>query len=135
MLGLYPKDVKVVFKNFPLQGHMFARPAAIAALAAGAQGKFWEFHDRLFKNFSQLSEQKIQEIAQELALDQDQFNASRRDSKILALIDRDVQEGQRINIPGTPTVYVDGRQLKNRSIEGFRVLIDDELRKKANPPK
>jgi protein-disulfide isomerase len=130
VLGQYPKEVKLVFKHFPLQMHALARPAAIAAMAAGAQGKFWEFHDRLFKNVSQLSDAKIQEIATELGLDQAKFDASRKDNGILALINRDMQEGQAIGVRGTPTIFINGRQLKNRSIQGFQELIGEELRKK-----
>jgi protein-disulfide isomerase len=64
----YPNDVKVVFKNFPLRSHRFSMQAAIAAMAAASQGKFWEFHDLLFKNYNQLDDQKIQEIAQTVFL-------------------------------------------------------------------
>ena len=68
VLEKYPQDVKLVFKNFPLRNHKFAEKAAIAALAAGEQGKFWEFHDLLFKNYNKLSDQKIQEIAQAVGI-------------------------------------------------------------------
>ena len=60
--------MKLVFKNFPLRNHKFARPAAIAALAANKQGKFWELHDQLYKNYNKLNEQKIREIAQQVGL-------------------------------------------------------------------
>ena len=54
-----PDKVKLVFKNFPLRNHKFAMPAATAALAAEKQGKFWEFHDLLFKDYNRLNEQKV----------------------------------------------------------------------------
>jgi protein-disulfide isomerase len=54
VLEQYPNQVKLVYKNFPLRNHKFAKPAASAALAAGEQGKFWEFHDKLFQNYNQL---------------------------------------------------------------------------------
>ena len=73
MLEKYPKEVKLVYKNFPLVGHKFARKAATAALAAHEQGKFWEFHDNLFKNYRNLDDAKIQEIAEELGLDMERF--------------------------------------------------------------
>ena len=73
MLEKYPDDVKYVFKHFPLNNHKFAWPAAVAALAAERQGKFWEFHDKLYENYNQLNQQKIQLFSQELTLDAVRF--------------------------------------------------------------
>ncbi len=129
-----PKDVKLVYKNFPLRNHKFARPAAIAALAAGKQGKFWEFHDLLFKDYNRLNEQKFQEIARELNLDMEKFEKDQKDPEILALISRDMSEGGRVGVRGTPTLFVNGRLLKNRSLAGFQDMIDKEV-KKANASK
>ena len=72
-LKKYPKSVKIVFKNFPLSSHKFAKKAAAAALAAGRQGKFWEFHDELFKNYRNLDDKKILEIAKKLELEEARF--------------------------------------------------------------
>jgi len=68
VLEKYPQQVKLAFKNFPLPSHRFATKAAIAALAANAQGKFWEFHDALFKNYTSLDDAKIQQIARNSGL-------------------------------------------------------------------
>jgi len=76
VLDKYPKEVKLVFKNFPLSKHKFARKAATAALAAKAQGRFWEFHDELFENHRNLNDVKIQEIAKELGLDLERFKVT-----------------------------------------------------------
>ena len=73
VLEKYPAEVKYVFKNFPLSSHKFARPAAVAALAAGRQGKFWQFHDKLYQNYNRIDQQKIQDISLELGLDTVQF--------------------------------------------------------------
>ena len=124
-----PKDVKLVYKNFPLRNHKFARPAAIAALAAGKQGKFWEFHDLLFKDYNRLNEQKFQEIARELNLDMEQFEKDQKDPEILALISRDMSEGGQAGVRGTPTLFVNGRLLRNRSLAGFQDMIDKEVKK------
>ena len=66
VLEKYPKQVKLVFKNFPLRNHRYAKKAATAALAANRQGKFWEFHDRLMENATRLNDKKIEDIAKEL---------------------------------------------------------------------
>ena len=124
-----PNQVKLVFKNFPIRNHKFAMPAAIAALAAERQGKFWEFHDLLFKDYNHLNEQKIKEIAQQLKLDMDKFDKDRKDPQIRAMINRDLAEGNQAGVRGTPTVFVNGRLLRNRSPAGFQQLIEKALQK------
>ena len=124
-----PKNVKLVFKNYPLRNHKFAHPAAAAALAARKQGKFWEFHDLLFKNYNKLNDEKLKEISTELALDVERLLRDMRDPQILAMISRDKAEGDRAGVRGTPTIFVNGRELKNRSMQGFQALIERELKK------
>ncbi len=124
-----PNQVKLVFKNFPLRNHKSAMPAAIAALAAEKQGKFWEFHDLLFKDYNRLNEQKIKEIAQQLNLDMEKFEKDRKDPRIRAMINRDVSEGNRAGVRGTPTVFINGRLLRNRNPAGFQELIEKALKK------
>ena len=124
-----PNQVKLVFKNFPLRNHKSAMPAAIAALAAEKQGKFWEFHDLLFKDYNRLSEQKVKEIAQQLNLDMEQFEKDRKDTRIRTMINRDVSEGNRVGVRGTPTVFINGRLLRNRNPAGFQELIEKALKK------
>ena len=86
MLEKNPKTVKIVFKNFPIRSHKFAIQAAVAALAAERQGKFWDFHDELFKHYDKLNEEKIQEIAGTLALDKAQFEKDRQDPLLMEQI-------------------------------------------------
>ena len=129
VLEKYPDDVKIVFKNFPLRQHKFAMKAASAALAAGSEGKFWEFHDELYKNYNKLSDQKIREIALGLGFDQAQFEKKMNDPKITAMIRQDLQDGARAGVRGTPTVFINGRHLKNPSPQGFHAAIDRELQK------
>ena len=126
-----PNQVKLVFKNFPIRNHKFALPAAIAALAADKQGKFWEFHDLLFKDYNRLNEQKVKEIAQQLKLDIKKFEKDRKDPRIRAMINRDMAEGNRAGVRGTPTVFINGRLLRNRNPAGFQELIEKALKKPA----
>ena len=126
-----PNQVKLVFKNFPIRNHKFAMPAAVAALAADKQGKFWEFHDLLFKDYNRLNEQKVKEIAQQLKLDIKKFEKDRKDPRIRAMINRDMAEGNRAGVRGTPTVFINGRLLRNRTLAGFQELIEKALKKPA----
>jgi protein-disulfide isomerase len=123
----YHKEMKLVFKNFPLRNHKFAWPAAIAALAANKQGKFWELHDQLYENYNRLSDQKIREIAQQVGLDMEKFDKDMKAPELKAIVERDFQEGARIGVRGIPTIFVNGRQLKNRSFQGFQAAIEKEL--------
>lgn len=119
--------MKLVFKNFPLRNHKFAWPAAIAALAANKQGKFWELHDQLYENYNRLSDQKIREIAQQVGLDIEKFDKDMKDPELKAIVERDFQEGARAGVRGIPTIFVNGRQLRNRSFQGFQAAIEKEL--------
>jgi protein-disulfide isomerase len=110
--------------------HVYARKAAIAALAAGRQGKFWEIHEKLFANQKDLSDAKVEAIAQELGLNMEQFNKDLKDSAIASLIDRDINNGREANVQGTPTIFVSGKLLNQRSLQGFQQAIEAELKKK-----
>jgi protein-disulfide isomerase len=124
-----PENVKFVFKNYPLRNHKFAMKAAVAALAARSEGKFWEFHDELYKNYNKLSDQKIREIALGLGFDQAEFEKKMNDPRITAMIRQDLQDGAQAGVRGTPTIFINGRRLKNRSLQGFQTAIDKELQR------
>ena len=129
VLGQYPKGVKLVFKNFPIQNHKFAMKAAIAALAAEGQGKFWEFHDLLFKDFNRLNDEKVKEIAKNLGLNEQEFEKKMADPQIVQKIRQDYMDGVNAGVNGTPTIFINGKLLRNRSMDGFRKIIDKELGK------
>ena len=130
MLDKYPKDVKLVTKHFPLQNHKFARQAAIAALAAGKQGKYWEYHEKIFENYRGLNDARIQEIAREIGLDMKRFNKDLKDSAIQNLINRDLNNGRQAGVRGTPTIFINGKLLRSRNLQGFQQMIEASLRKK-----
>ena len=120
--------VKIVFKNLPLKKHDMAEPAAIAALAAGKQGKFWEYHDLLFAE-KQITQESIGKIAQELELNKEKFEQDLLSAELKSQVRNDMIEANKIGVTGTPTVFVNGRKLTQRSLAGFQALIDDELKK------
>ncbi len=129
-----PARVKLIFKNFPLRNHQYAAKAAMAALVADAQGKFWEFHDRLFADFNSINDQKIKDIARELGYKTAEFEKQMAAPGILSRIRQDVQDGTEAGVGGTPTVFVNGRRLKNRTLEAFQDIIDKELEKIEKTP-
>ena len=129
MLDKYPNNVKLVVKYFPLSSHKFAYKAATAALAADAQGKFWEFHSKLFKNYNALNNAKIQDIAKELGLNMGKFNKDMQSPTIKTLITRDMNNGREVGVRGTPTIFINGKTLRNRSMSGIYQVIEAELKK------
>ena len=129
VLEKYPNDLKIAFKNFPLRNHKFAMPAALAALAAGEQGKFWEFHDLLFGNYNKLNDQKINEIAQTVSLNLEEYEKKKKDPAIQQKVNQDLLDGKKAGVRGTPTIFINGIRLRDRSLKGFLAAIDKQLQK------
>ncbi len=127
MFETYPKVVKLAIKNFPLPNHKFARQAAVAALAANRQGKFWEFHHKLYKNYNRLDQEKIREIAQQVGLDTVRFEQDMKAPEVEAMVESDLREGKNAGVRGIPTIFINGRLLRDRSFAGFQAAIEKEL--------
>ncbi len=123
-----PKTVKIVLKNMPLRNHEFAIEAASAALAANEQDKFWPFHDKLFLT-EKMSSEAIEKIAAELDLDMAKYNKDKSSQRIKQKITTDLQDANQAGVTGTPTIFINGRLLKKRSLQGVQELIDSELQK------
>ena len=109
-LKAFPKDVKLIYKQFPLSDiHSHAMLASQAALAAAAQGKFWPMHDKMFADNHNLTRENMQKWAQEIGLDMKRFNADLESPAIKSQIARDLADGEQAGVEGTPTVFVNGK--------------------------
>ncbi len=122
------KTVKLAFKNMPLKFHKMAEPTAKAALAANAQGKFWPFHDRLFAE-QKLTDDTIKKIAVDLKLDIARLEKDMDSPEIQSKLAKDMLDAQAAGVTGTPTIFINGRTPRQRSIEGLQAIIDEELQK------
>lgn len=122
-----PTQLRIVFKQFPLRMHNMALPAALASLAAREQGKFWPMHDLLFASFNQLSEEKIRSLAQQAGLDLARFDRDRSAQRLREEVQRDLELGQQAGVQGTPTIFLNGKLLRERSAEGIQALIDQDV--------
>ncbi len=129
LMKTYPQKLKIVYKSFPLSNHKYAYRAATVAMAAHRKGRFWEFHDRLFEHHKDLDDDKIDALRKEFGFDTSEFNALIADPQIRAQVARDRSQGQRMGVRGTPTVFINGKQLKDKRLEGFKAAIDKELKK------
>jgi protein-disulfide isomerase len=130
VMAAYPGKVRLVFKQFPLRMHKFAEKAAIASLAARNQDKFWPMHDKLFENFRALNDAKIKQIAAEVGLDIARFEKDIANPALRQEMIADMQLGQKSGVRGTPTVFLNGQLVQQRSLAGFKAMIEKELKKK-----
>ncbi len=131
VMAAYPQQVRLVYKHFPLSMHKFANSAAIASIAARNQGKFWPMHDELFANYNNLNEIKIRQLAESVGLDMKRFDRDIANPALQQEVAADTQLGTKAGVRGTPAVYINGIQLKDRSFSGFKQAIDAELQKVA----
>jgi len=132
VLKAYPKEVKFVFKQLPLTSiHQNALNASRAALAAGKQGKFWEMHDKLFQNQGALQMEKLKEYAQQIGLDVARFEKDIASPEVQKQIDEETKLAQQSQVTGTPTMFVNGKRVTNRSPEGIKQMVDEALKQKG----
>lgn len=127
LVEAYTGRVRVVFKHFPLQMHKAAKPAALASIAAREQGKFWEMHDQLFANFKQLNDAKIRQLAEAVGLDMERFDQDLQNPAYLAEVQADIRLGQQAGVRGTPSLFLNGKLIKERNPKGLRLAVDREL--------
>ena len=118
-------DVEFVYKNFPLTSiHPNALPAAKAALAAGKQGKYWEMHDLLFKNQRALGADQLKDYAKQAGLDVGKWEKDMNSPEVVDQINAEMREAQAAEVRGTPTLFINGKRVQNRSVDGLQQMID-----------
>lgn len=124
----YPTQVRVVTKNFPLDAHPKAKPAAEAAMCAAEQGKFQEFHTKLFEKAPQIDVAQLAPIAVEAGLDKAKFEECLTSHRTAPLVQADLDAGKKAAVAGTPAFFVNGVPLAGgRTLNDFAKAIDEEL--------
>ncbi|HEU4770058.1 MAG TPA: thioredoxin domain-containing protein, partial [Pyrinomonadaceae bacterium] len=123
--------VRLVVRDFPLSQHANARKAAEAAEAAREQGKYWEYVSVLFRNQSALGVEKLRQYAADLGLDRARFDASLDSGKFAENVQRDVMDGRKLRVNGTPALYVNGRRVADNSYESLKSTIEAVLKAEA----
>lgn len=130
LLERYGDDIRIVWLNFPQEGHRNARPAATAALEAQAQkgdDAFWKMHDMLFANPGAMSRSDLERYAKELSLDMKKFGRALDTDKYSDVIDRQSALARRLGVPGTPSWYMNGRFMSGFPFETWAFAIDRRL--------
>jgi len=133
LMSQYAGKVKWVFRDFPIPHlHPLAPKAHEAARCAAEQGKFWEYHDLLFKRAPRLAPAELKEYGRELKLNGDAFDQCVDSDKHQKAVESDVAEGSGLGATGTPTFFINGRMVVGaQPIADFQKIIDRELEKKS----
>ena len=131
-LKAYPNDVRLIFKQYPLDSHPEAAISAAASLAAHRQGKFWPMHDVMFANRSKLSRQSILAWAKDIGLDMKRFTADLDSDAIRKAVLRDQADGDKAGVEATPTVFLNGRKYNgDLAPDAIKTVIESELKRLA----
>jgi protein-disulfide isomerase len=136
----YGKDVRIAFRHQPLPFHNHAMEAAEASMAANAQGKFWEMHDKLFGNQQKLERADLDKYAQEIGLNMGKYKSAMDSHQYKKQIEDDSKRGTEVGASGTPAFFINGQSLSGaQPFDAFKKVIDeeikhaDELLKKGTP--
>ena len=124
----YGDKVRLVARDFPLTQHAEAFKAAEAAEAAREQGKYWEYIQVLLKNQSLLTVDKLKGYATEVGLDRTRFDSALDTGKFKESVQLDIDDGMRLGLKGTPTLFVNGRRVSVKSYEDLKALVDAALK-------
>ncbi len=136
VLKAYPSQVKLAFKEFPLDTHAQAALAAAAALAAQNQGKFWPMYDGLFAQKGNFSRKVILVLASSLGLDMKRFQADLDSAEIKRAVERDMSDGEHIGVDSTPTLFVDGKRYNGPvTLAALKPIVEQELKARSKSTK
>ena len=124
MMREFPGRIRLVFKDFPLDFHPGARPAAEAARCAGLAGRFWEYHDLLFVAQPEFARTDLLRYADRIGIERAAFAECLDSGRFREDLERDMSEGRAIGVTGTPTFFINGRRLVgSQPVEAFRELV------------
>ena len=134
VLKAYPKQVRLIFKQFPLEMHSQADLAATAAVASNLQGKFWAMHDALFAHHNDLSREAIDSAAKQTGLDMNRFEKDITSQQVRDTVVRDEQDGSSAGVQGTPTIFLNGQRYNGPiDLKYLKLVLDAELKHQAAP--
>lgn len=128
IIETYGDKIRFVYRDFPLGFHQYAQKAAEASECADEQGKFWEYHDKLFENQQAINIENMKRWARDLNLDPDKFDDCLDSGKYASEVQKDLQDGQAAGVSGTPTFFINGKKLSGaQPFSTFKAIIDAEL--------
>ncbi len=130
VMKAYGDKVRLYFRDYPLPFHQHARPAAEAAECANAQGKFWDYHDKLMAS-KDLSPENLKKMAADTGMDAKKFDECVAKNPYKDIIEKDIADGATAGVNGTPAFFINGRLISGaQPFEKFKEIIDEELARK-----
>ncbi len=128
ILEVYGDQVRLVWKHLPLSMHEDAPTAHVASVAAAKQGRFWEFHDKLFENSGNLKQDDLRLYASDVGLSMQAFEQGFDDDEARSIVQADMAEAVAMDLTATPGFFINGRYLRGaKPFEDFAALINAEL--------
>ncbi|MFA4952777.1 MAG: thioredoxin domain-containing protein [Candidatus Pacearchaeota archaeon] len=125
----YREEVVLYYRYFPLSMHENSFIAAEAAECANEQGKFWEYHNILFDNQDKLDKENLKRYAEQIKLNSERFNSCLDNEETKEIISTDLNEAKALNLKGTPTFFINGKEVFGGNEQELRKLIEEELKK------
>ena len=127
----FGKRLRFVFRNFPLEQHQFAEAAAETAEFAAGEGKFWEMHDALYANQTEIEDEMFPELAKQLGLQWEKLEGALADGTFAGRVEQDLESGEESGVRGTPSFYINGKLHKGSfAYEALTKAIDAALAEK-----
>ncbi len=127
LMKTYNGKIKYVYKHFPLPFHRMGKPAALAAIAAQNQGKFWEYYEVLYNNIRDISDENLVLWAEELGLDKERFLSDRNSAFSAKILKQDKAMGSRFGVRGTPTIFINGRRIVGANNDIIEKVVLEEI--------
>ncbi|TNE47655.1 MAG: hypothetical protein EP343_19045 [Deltaproteobacteria bacterium] len=131
----YGNKVRFIYKHLPLQNHPNAHIAAQASMAANEQGKFWEYHDKLFASQDKLKKEDLLRYAKDMGMDMAKFKAALDNGKYVSYVNRDMQQAQQMKVNGTPIYFINGYKIPGAYPYFYFKQVIDAIVAGKNPPK
>jgi protein-disulfide isomerase len=133
VMETYGDKVRLFYRDYPLPFHNAAKPAAEAAHCANAQGKFWEYHQKLMMS-EELNAEAFKSLADAVGLERAKFDECLAKNDFADAIQKDMDDGEAAGVNGTPAFFINGRMIDGaRPFEQFNQIIDEELAKTTKP--
>jgi len=127
LIKAHNEKLTFAYRHYPLLQHPLSQKAALAAEAAGLQGKFWEMYDLIFANSATLNEPMLAEFAGQLELDITLFTSDMKSETLISRVQADVDAGNKINLNATPTFFLNGKKLELNDFADFKNTVEQAL--------
>jgi protein-disulfide isomerase len=129
LLDKYPNEVNLIIKHNPLRMHRYAENASLAAIASAKQQKYQQITKVFFDNYKSLNDDTIKKYLEEAGIDMEAFNTTYNEPSLKKIISQDLNLSAKVKVRGVPTLFINGRRVKDRSLNALSEMVNQELEK------